>query len=61
MTVELDFRTAGYLPDAGHIIVERWLVSRPCDAFVFELVCFFVNGAKYLAGKQPPGNAEFTS
>ena len=49
------------LPDAGHIIVERWLVSRPWWRFVSNKFVFFVNGAKYLAGKQPPGNAEFTS
>ena len=30
-------------------------------AFCLVLACFFVNGAKYLAGNQPPGNAEFTS
>ena len=29
--------------------------------FCLVLACFFVNGAKYLAGKQPPGNAMFTS
>ena len=46
-----------YLPDAGHCIV---VPKESIPSFVaFFRVSFFVNGAKYLAGIQPPGNARF--
>ena len=49
------------LPDAGHFIVVPLASIPSLVAFCLVLACFFVNGAKYLAGNQPPGNAEFTS
>ena len=46
------------LPDAGHCIVVP-KESIPSLVAFFRVSFLFVNGAKYLAGIQPPGNARF--
>ena len=38
----------------GHCIVERWIVSRPCDALLV-ISFLFVKSAKYLPGNSPQG------